>query len=44
MKIERIGDARYELGESPVWNHDGGVLYFVDAEACAVLCYDPGSG
>lgn len=44
MELQRIGDARYELGESPVWDHRNGVLYFVDAEACAVLCYDPASG
>ena len=32
------------MGESPVWDHREGVLYFVDAEACAVLWYDPASG
>jgi len=44
VDLQRIGDARYELGESPVWDHRNGVLYFVDAAACAVLCYDPESG
>jgi len=41
MIVERIGDERYQLGESPIWDSRDGVLYFVDSMACAVLCYDP---
>ena len=44
MKIERIGEARYELGESPVWDWRDGVLYFVDSTAHAIFRYDPRSG
>jgi L-arabinonolactonase len=44
MNIECIGDERYELGESPIWNPHDGVLYFVDCPARAILCYDPRSG
>jgi len=44
MNIERIGEARYELGESPIWDPVDGVLYFVDSLACAIFRYDPRSG
>ena len=44
MNIECIGDERYELGESPIWDPQDGVLYFVDCSARAILCYDPRSG
>jgi len=44
MNIERIGDERYQLGESPIWDSRDGVLYFVDSMACAVFCHDPESG
>jgi len=44
MNIEFIGDERYELGESPIWDPQDGVLYFVDCPACAILCYDPRNG
>jgi sugar lactone lactonase YvrE len=44
MNIERIGEGRYELGESPIWDPVDGVLYFVDSLACAIFRYDPGSG
>ena len=44
MKIERIGEARYELGESPIWDPVDGVLYFVDSPAHAIFRYDPRSG
>ena len=44
MNIECIGDERYELGESPIWDPHDGVLYFVDCPARAILCYDPRSG
>jgi L-arabinonolactonase len=44
MNIEPIGDGRYELGESPIWDPWDGVLYFVDCLACAIFRYDPRSG
>jgi len=44
MKIERIGEGRYELGESPIWDPVDGVLYFVDSLAHAIFRYDPRSG
>lgn len=44
MNIERIGEARYELGESPIWDPVDGVLYFVDSPAHAIFRYDPRSG
>jgi len=44
MKIERIGEDRYELGESPIWDPLDGVLYFVDCMACAIFRYNPRSG
>ncbi len=44
MKIERIGEARYELGESPIWDPVDGVLYFVDSPAHTIFRYDPRSG
>ncbi len=43
MKIERIGEGRYELGESPIWDPQDGVLYFVDCMACAIFRYNPRS-
>jgi L-arabinonolactonase len=43
MIVERIGDERYQLGESPIWDSRDGLLYFVDSMACAVFCYDPKS-
>jgi len=44
MNIERIGEERYQLGESPIWDPQDGVLYFVDCLACAIFRYDPGTG
>jgi sugar lactone lactonase YvrE len=44
MNIERIGEGRYELGESPIWDPLDGVLYFVDSPAHAIFRYDPRSG
>ena len=44
MNIERIGEGRYELGESPIWDPVDGVLYFVDSPAHAIFRYDPRSG
>ena len=43
MIIERIGEERYLLGESPIWDPREGVLYFVDSMGGAVLRYDPES-
>jgi len=44
MIIERIGEERYQLGESPIWDPREGLLYFVDSMAGAVLCHDPKTG
>ena len=44
MDIERIGEARYDLGEGPLWDPADGVLYFVDSLAPAVFRHDPASG
>lgn len=33
-----------ELGESPVWSVDEGVLYWVDVRAPEIHCFDPASG
>ncbi|MCP4387732.1 MAG: SMP-30/gluconolactonase/LRE family protein [Gammaproteobacteria bacterium] len=44
MKIERIGEDRYQLGESPIWDPQNGALYFVDCMACAIFRYDPRKG
>jgi L-arabinonolactonase len=44
MKIERIGEESYALGESPIWDPTHRVLYFVDSLAAAVFCYDPKTG
>ncbi len=44
MNIERIGEGRYALGESPIWDPQDGVLYFVDCPDRAIFRYDPKSG
>lgn len=44
MKIERVGEDCYELGESPIWDPVDGVLYFVDSLAHAVFRHDPRNG
>jgi sugar lactone lactonase YvrE len=44
MIIECIGEERYQLGESPIWDPRDGVLYFVDSMAGAVLRHDPKTG
>ncbi len=44
MNIECIGEARYHLGEGPLWDPVDGVLYFVDSLAPAVFRHDPTSG
>ena len=44
MNIERIGKESYQLGESPIWDPEDRVLYFVDCLACAIFRYDPGNG
>ena len=44
MIIERIGKDSYQLGESPIWDPQNRLLYFVDSLAGAVLCHDPKIG
>ena len=33
-----------DLGESPHWDADGGVLYWIDAWSAVVHAYDPATG
>lgn len=40
MNIERVGTARYQVGEGPVWDPAEQALYFVDLLAKAVWRYD----
>ncbi len=44
MEIECIGNARYSLGEGPLWDPIGGVLYWVDSHAPAIWRHDPSTG
>jgi len=44
LHIERIGTAAYALGESPLWDPQDGVLYWVDSPAPAIHRYDPRDG
>ena len=44
VKANCVLEARAELGECPVWDERGGVLYFVDIEAPALIRFDPASG
>ncbi len=44
MKIERIGEERYELGESPIWDSVEGVLSFLGSPAHAIMRYERRSG
>lgn len=44
MEIRRIGDGRYELGESPQWDPVDGVLYWVDSLAVKIFRLDPPTG
>jgi sugar lactone lactonase YvrE len=44
VRIERIGDARSQLGESPLWDPVEQVLYFVDIRGLRIWRYDPAHG
>lgn len=39
--IECVHDANAIIGESPVWDHVDGVLWWVDIEGCKVHRFDP---
>lgn len=43
-QVEPVLDARAELGEGPVWDHDAACLYFVDIERGLVHRHDPATG
>ncbi len=43
MRIERIGDERYELGECPIWDDQEQALYFTDFNAGTIIRHEPGS-
>lgn len=42
--VEIIGKERCRLGESPLWDADAGVLYWVDSMAPAIWRFDPVTG
>lgn len=42
--VECVFAAKAELGESPVWSPDGGVLYWVDIDGRAVHAFSPDTG
>lgn len=44
VNIERIGQARYDLGESPIWDPVGGALYFIDSPAHTIHRYELRTG
>ena len=44
MKIERIGTARYDLGESPIWDPVLQALFFIDSPAAVIYRLDPRTG
>lgn len=44
MRIERVGDERYDLGECPIWDEQEQALYFTDFNAGTITRHEPGSG
>ena len=44
MRIERVGDARYELGECPIWDVQEQALWFTDFNAGTIIRHEPVSG
>ena len=44
MNIELLVDAHATIGESPLWDPDRGMLYWVDIKAPALYRTDPASG
>jgi len=42
--VEIVGKERCRLGESPVWDAEAGVLYWVDSVAPSIWRYDPATG
>lgn len=43
MKVERVSSCANDLGESPVWDDCGGLLWWVDITGRKLLCIDPSS-
>ncbi|PCJ65406.1 MAG: calcium-binding protein [Candidatus Hydrogenedentota bacterium] len=43
MQIEQIGDSRYLLGESPVWDTKNNTLYWVDVIGQSIWRHRPGT-
>lgn len=43
-RIERVGNERYRVGESPVWDGNSGALYWVDVAAASVHRFDCATG
>jgi sugar lactone lactonase YvrE len=44
VRIERIGPTRDLLGESPLWDHRVGALYWVDSRRGRLARFDPARG
>lgn len=44
IHIERVGETRDRLGEGPLWDPDGGHLYWLDSMGCVIHRLDPDSG
>lgn len=42
--IKQIGNEKLRLGEGPVWDCEGKVLYYVDIEGRKIGCFHPGTG
>lgn len=43
IRIEQIGDERYELGECLIWDEQEQVLYFIDFNAGTIIPHEPRS-
>ena len=42
--VEEVLAVGAQLGESPVWSAEQGLLYWVDIDGCAVHAFDPATG
>lgn len=44
VSVRCISEQADLLGESPVWDPDNGVIYWVDGVSCLLRCHDPRDG